>query len=281
LKQAAMATTTVGGPVATRHEGAHHHGIGMDGTSNLEKDVHKEYHDPYDDWSARDILLSLVPFVITYAFKDSALRTAVTFALAFSVYLLLIRTVWFDSKRKHVWPVLDITNVITFAVLRGLIGRYPFEIVKWWNVILPAIFALVGIISLLRRRPFTAHYARYPKFDRGGHGLWQGDSSYHRTSDLNTLGWITAWVVMLFLSLIPILTDNWIDFHVLNIIFNYVVPFVLLAFALVFHQSMGTWYRNSVARSTTTTTAGYGRGAGYPSGATAAPVAGATTYSNV
>lgn len=50
----------------------------------------------------RDILLSLVPFVVSYAFKLISLRAALAFGIAWSAFLLLMRTSAYDSRRKEV-----------------------------------------------------------------------------------------------------------------------------------------------------------------------------------
>ncbi|KAL6757815.1 hypothetical protein V8C86DRAFT_2613751 [Haematococcus lacustris] len=238
----------------------------------LAAEVHEEYHDPLDDWSSRDVLLSLVPFIVTYAFKDTALSTAINFSIAWTAFLLIMRTVAYDSRRKHIWPVLDIIGILAFPILRGMIRISGYEIHKWWPVILPGIFAAAAIVSLAIRRPFTAHYARFPKFDRGGKGVWMGDASFRRTNDMATLGYIFAWSVMLFLSLIPILTGHWYTWHVLNIIFNYITPALLLLSALVAQQLLGTWYRSTTANQSVGTT-GHVRGTGEASGVVSNPAA--------
>lgn len=232
----------------------------------LAKEVNEEYHDPFDDWSSRDLLLALVPLIVTIAFKDTDLHVGLNFAIAFSGLLLILRTVTYDSRRKEIWPIIDLTSLITFAILRGLCRHYTYWIQKWWITMVFAIFASVAILTLLRRRPFTAHYARFPKFDRGGRGLWHGDAAFRRTADLTTLGFIGAWIVGLFLALIPNLTGNWVGWNALNVIFNYVLPFVFMLAALIFHQMMGAWYRSSASRHTTTTTTTT-ETAGYPAGA--------------
>ncbi|KAL6756484.1 hypothetical protein V8C86DRAFT_3136488 [Haematococcus lacustris] len=231
----------------------------------LAAEVNEEYHDPLDDWSSRDILLSLVPSIVTFAFKDMALSTAINFSIAWAAFLLIMRTVAYDSRRKHIWPILDIVGVLAFPILRGMIHMSGYHIHKWWPVILPGIFAASAIISLAIRRPFTAHYARYPKFDRGGKGVWIGDATYRRTNDMATLAYIFAWSVMLFFSLIPILTGHWYTWHALNIIFNYITPAILLMSALIAQQVLGTWYRSTTAKVPATTTGDY-RGAGQPAG---------------
>jgi hypothetical protein len=58
--------------------------------------------------------------------------------------------------------------------------------------------------------------------------VWQGDASYRRTNDLATLAWLGAWAVMVLLSLIPNLTGHWASWNALNIIFNYIVPFLCI-----------------------------------------------------
>lgn len=247
----------------------------------LASSVHEEYHDPFDDWSSRDIFLSLAPFVVSYAFKLVSLRAALAWGIAWSGFLLLMRTSAYDSRRKEIWPIVDITTLISFAVLRGLMRRFDYWILKWWTIILPLTFAFVGILTLLWRRPFTAHYARFPKFDRGGHGLWHSDASFRRTADLSTLGWISAWSAMLLLSLIPVLTGNWGTYNVLEIIFDLVIPFLLLAMALVLQQVLGAWYRSTSARTATVSESGYERGAGQPAGPAAATGQGVpATYSS-
>lgn len=233
----------------------------------LAKNVNEEYHDPLDDWSSRDTLLSLVPFIVSFAFKDTALKAALSFGIAWAGFLLIMRTIAYDSRRKEIWPMLDLTTLISFAILRGLMRHYTYWIWKWWPLMLPLIFAVVAILTVLYRHPFVGHYARYPKFDRGGKGLWHGDMSFHRTCDMATLGWICAWSVTLLLALIPILTGHWSGWNVLNIIFCYVVPFVCIAIALILQQMLGARYRNQVSRaSATTVVVPDQRGAAYPSG---------------
>jgi len=218
----------------------------------LAKAMNEEYHDPLDDWSNRDILISLVPYIVAFAFKDTSLVTAYNFGIAWSGAMLILRTVAWDSRRKTIWPMLDIMTLTTFAVLRGLMRHFLFEIRKWHPLLLPLIFVTFAILSLLIRRPFVGHYARYPKFDRGGKGVWHNDAAYRRTADLATLGWIAAWSITLLLALVPILTGGWDNWGATNIIFCYVVPFVCIAFALIFQQLMGAWYRSKASKATTT-----------------------------
>jgi len=229
--------------------------------------INEEYHFVHDDWSMRDILLSLVPFIVTFAFKDSALKTALAFAIAFQGFLLIMRSSAWDSKRKRVWPDIEITGIIAFAVLRGLMRPFPYHIHKWWNVILPLVFISMALLSLIIRRAFTGHYARYPKFDKGGHGLWERDTAFRRSTDIIAIFWVVAWSISLLLSLIPILTGHWLGYHVLNIIFNYVVPFLLMTIALVAQQAIGRHYFKTATRASETTIPATGTyAANYPAG---------------
>lgn len=280
------------------------------------------------DWSVRDILVSLVPFVVVFALRDVGLRGALAFALVWAWFVLLYRVIATDSRRKkarvrlarsqpvhspasvrttslwacvrahcqplimplwllvmphhaQVWPLLDIIGALAFPILLGLtyIGPGAYGAVRcccscshvpaltrafgrmrqqqqqqqpsiihtcaachaprgcssssgcrsscppssaspcWWvhwacgaqaPVLLcntqaqwqaawriarvrachraqPLEWPLSGVralscpqLSIVWRRPFTAHYARYPKFDRGGAGVWEGDASYRR-----------------------------------------------------------------------------------------------------
>lgn len=257
----------------------------------LAKDQNEEYHDPFDDWGVRDILLSLVPMIVVFAFKDVALKAALSFAIAWSGWILLMRVCLFHGWRKLIWPVIDIFSVIMFAILRGIVshdgteegtdgGNWYLDVWRWITLIIPLVYAVVAIISLAVRRPFTGHYARYPKFDRGGRELFKGDSAFRRTCDLTTLGWITAWSVMLLLTLVPTLKGpgiNWYGWNRWNIVFNYCLPFIFTFSALVFTQLSGAAYSKMVARNTRNAVTGEdGRGAAFPAGAAGTPgVAGA------
>lgn len=42
-----------------------------------------------------------------------------------------------DSRRKKVWPILDLTSVITFAILFGVAFAGPSIIGRWLMVIVP------------------------------------------------------------------------------------------------------------------------------------------------
>lgn len=46
------------------------------------------------------------------------------------------------------------------------------------------------------------HYARFPKFDRGGSLLWRHTPNWRRTCDLATLGWLIAFVATACLTLV-------------------------------------------------------------------------------
>jgi hypothetical protein len=263
----------------------------------LAREVNEEYHDPMDDWGNRDIFLSLVPLAVSLAFKDSALDTALNFGIAFSGFLLLLRLTMYDSREKLVWPILDATTLVSFAVLRGLMRLYDYQdaaprtlqvrnlvvslyarvqITKWWPLIILLIFTVVGIISLAWRRPFTAHYCRYPKFDRWGRGVWNGDAAWRRTNDIATLVWVCVWSIALLLTLAPIMTGHWMGYSALNVIFNYIVPLVLMAVALIVQQQLGASYRTTASRAASTAPA-----AQYPAGAEAMPTTTTTGASPV
>jgi len=252
----------------------------------LAKEVNEEYHDPLDDWGARDILLSMVPLIVSIAFKDTALPAALAFGIAWYGALLLFRTISWDSKRKHIWPMVDIWGLITFAILRGVWSHHDYNLAdygihKWWVTLISSIFFTWALLTLLFRRPFTAHYARYPKFDRGGRGVWQGDASYRRTNDMATLAWMGAFTVMCLLALIPNLTGNWNHWNALNIIFNYIIPFLCIAGALIIQQLLGAWYRTTASNALAVGTAGAqpeARGVQHPAGAEGQP--GSYTYTS-
>ncbi|GLI59291.1 hypothetical protein VaNZ11_001144, partial [Volvox africanus] len=179
--------------------------------------VNEEYHDPYDDWSSRDTLLALVPLIIAFALKDAAFRVGLIIAVAGASFLLVMRTVAWDSRYKKVWPMLELISVPLFAILLGLSYVNFYQINKWFPTIAGITFALTALLSLLWRRPFTAHYARYPKFDRGGSLLWRHTPNWRRTSDLATLGWFIAFSVITLLTLAPELTGYHRGSHSLNV----------------------------------------------------------------
>jgi len=257
-------TTTV--PTSTHEE------------KKLQRQVNEEYHDPYDDWSSRDILLSLVPFIVTYAFKDIALRHSLAFAITWTGFLLIMRTIAYDSRRKTVWPLIELIGILAFPILLGMTYVNYYQMIKWWNVIIPAILGFSILLSLVWRRPFTAHYARYPKFDRGGSGVWHGDALFRRASDMNSLNWFFVFFAMTFLALIAVLTGNWGGWHSLNIIFQYIVPGLLLWYGLIAHQLLGTWYRGKTTHDTMPHHHHHHTGyTSYPAGATEAMGTGATT----
>ncbi len=50
----------------------------------------------------RDILLSLIPFIVVFMFRDAALTAGLAFAIAWAGGLLILRIVFFDGWRKLV-----------------------------------------------------------------------------------------------------------------------------------------------------------------------------------
>lgn len=226
----------------------HHHAPGVGDAKRISEGVNEEYHDPYDDWSCRDLVLAIMPFVITYALQDAAFRTGLVIALALTGFLLIMRMLFWDSRRKKIWPVLELIQLPLYGILLGLSYVNYYQVNKWYNIIAPLTLVIAFIISLAIRRPFTAHYARYPKFDRGGTTLFQANNQWRKTSDIATTCWIIAFSVMLLLSLAPILTGHHYHRHALNIIFNYVVPFVLILAALLATLQLGHSYRKKTVR---------------------------------
>lgn len=245
----------------------HHHGLHH----------HQLHNNPHDEWSSRDLLLSIIPYIIALAFKDAALNAGLIVASAISLYVLCKRFSFWGGYGKGVWPVIDITNVILFVILLGTSWKYREYVHKWIVVIASAALAFVAFLSLVRRRPFTAHYARYSPHDMHGLALWKSDLSWRMHNDLSTGAWVWAWTCAAVLALAPSLTGRWDGFTALNIIFNYIVPFLLVATALMITQLMGRRYSSNAVSSagvvgtTTATTYAPGTAAYAPGTATYAP----------
>ncbi|MEW5302233.1 MAG: hypothetical protein WDW36_005035 [Sanguina aurantia] len=201
------------------------------------------HHNPHDSWSSKDLLLAFVPVMIAYAFRDAALRAGLIVALAFSVYMLAKRFLSWGAASKHAWPYVDVTNVILFTILLGIAWPYYYTIYQWLPIILPAVYASVFGISLITRRPVTAHYANYALDDNQGAELNANDASWRFTADMTTLVFLCALSAACVLSLVPTLTGHWYGFHALNIVFNYIVPLLLLATSLITVQGLGFMYR--------------------------------------
>ncbi|KXZ51515.1 hypothetical protein GPECTOR_12g478 [Gonium pectorale] len=218
-------------------------------TKRIADGVNEEYHDPYDDWSSRDTLLALVPAIMVFALQDAAFRVGLIIAVAGSFFLLVMRTVAWDSRYKKVWPMIELISVPLFAILLGLSYVNLYQINKWFPTITGITFALTALLSIAWRRPFTAHYARFPKFDRGGSLLWRHTPAWRRSSDLATLGWFIAFTCLTCLTLIPQLTGHHSGSHVLNILFNYIFPAGFVLFGLIHQQILGNNYRNTTVRN--------------------------------
>ncbi|PNH11899.1 hypothetical protein TSOC_001195 [Tetrabaena socialis] len=218
-------------------------------SKRIAEGVNEEYHDPYDDWSSRDTLLAFIPLIMAFALQDGAFRVGLVIALSAAGFLLVMRTVAWDSRYKKVWPIVELISVPLFAILLGLSYVNFYQVNKWFPTIALLTFWLTFVISLAWRRPFTAHYARYPKFDRGGSLLWRHTPNWRRTSDIATAGWIVAITVVVCLTLIPELTGNHRGRNALNIIFNYIVPAIGGLAALLFQQMLGNRYRSSTVRN--------------------------------
>ncbi|KAF5837180.1 hypothetical protein DUNSADRAFT_4740 [Dunaliella salina] len=105
----------------------------------LQKDVNEEYHDPYDDWSIRDILLSLLPFVVTYAFRDVSLRGALAFALVWS---------WTsDYASLGYFAAFTITCLLSLIpVLTGYFSDYSALSIIF-NYLIPGLFLIAAVIG--------------------------------------------------------------------------------------------------------------------------------------
>lgn len=205
---------------------------------------------PHDQWSARDLLLSFMPLIIALAFKDASLRGGILVALIISVYLFFKRTAMWGSWRKHTWPTIDLTNVVLFAVLLGVCWKYRYWIQRWLPTIIGSVYAVVALLTLLWRRPFTGHYARYDHHDEGGHNLFDSDTRWRLTNDISTASWFAIFAIICLLSLPPNITGHWRGFHALNIIFNYIVPFVLIAGGLLLTELLGIRFHSNHAHGT-------------------------------
>ncbi|KAG2490474.1 hypothetical protein HYH03_011103 [Edaphochlamys debaryana] len=211
--------------------------------------VNEEYHDPYDDWSSRDTLLALMPAIIVFCLQDSAFRVGLIMATALSFFLLVMRTVAWDSRYKKVWPMLELMQLPLFAILLGLSYVNYYQVNKWFPTITAITLFAMSVLTLLWRRAWTAHYARYPKFDRGGSLLWRHTPTWRRTSDMATAFWAVCFAVIAALSLLPQLLAGHFGANALNIIFNYIVPAVLVLAGLIHQQMLGGHYRNKTVRN--------------------------------
>lgn len=218
-------------------------------SKKIAEGVNEEYHDPYDDWSSRDTLLALIPTIMAFALQDGAFRVGLIIAVVASAFLLVMRTVAWDSRYKKVWPMLELISLPLYAILLGLSFVNFYQINKWFPTIAGITLAFMTLLSLLWRRPWTAHYARYPKFDRGGSLLWRHTPDWRQTSDLATGGWFGVFVAATCLTLIPQLTGHHRGSHALNIIFNYIFPALAALAALIHQQMLGNRYRNRTVRN--------------------------------
>lgn len=247
-------------------------------SKRMQAELNEEYHDPHDDWSSRDIVLALTPLIITYALQDAAFRPGLLLALCFSAFLLLMRTITWDSRRKKVWPVLDLTSVFLFAILYGLSFVNYWQVSKWYPVIAPATFAFVTLLTLIWRRPWTAHYARYPKFDRGGGLLWRRDGTWRRNNDLSTIAWFTAFSAATLLALAATMTGYHTGAQALNVLFAYIAPLLFYWAALLATQILGSLYRSKTIRDLDRYYGRHYQQPGYASGVTAGTGAAGETY---
>ncbi|EFJ51626.1 hypothetical protein VOLCADRAFT_103262, partial [Volvox carteri f. nagariensis] len=158
------------------------------------------------------------------------------------------------TNAVQIWPILELISVPMFAILLGLSYVNLYQINKWFPTIVGITLAFTALVGRWVGEPAVApplhrHYARYPKFDRGGSLLWRHTPSWRRTSDLAALGWFSAFTVITLLTLAPELTGHHRGSNALNVIFNYISPAVFVLAALIYQQTLGDHYRRSTVRN--------------------------------
>ncbi|PNW70622.1 hypothetical protein CHLRE_17g727500v5 [Chlamydomonas reinhardtii] len=224
-------------------------GMGEKDAKRIAEGVNEEYHDPLDDWSSRDTLLGLIPLIMAFALQDGNFKVGLIIALAAAGFLLVMRTMAWDSRYKKVWPMLELISIPLFAILLGLSYVNNYQVNKWFPTIAAITFALMTFLSIAWRRPWVGHYARFPKFDRGGSLLWRHTPNWRRTCDLATLGWLIAFVATACLTLVPQITGGHRGRNSKNIIFNYLFPAGFALAGLIHQQMLGNHYRKSTVRN--------------------------------
>ncbi|GAX85257.1 hypothetical protein CEUSTIGMA_g12676.t1 [Chlamydomonas eustigma] len=201
---------------------------------------------PYDGWACKDIFLSLTPLFITYGLKDVSLEAGLAVAIILAWTLLGCRLLWWDGTNKMAVPLFEVVGCTYFPLMLGL--TYVSDekthdiLVKWWNVMTPAVFAGVMLVSMIDVRPFSTHYAHYSPMDAGGRLRFNHDISWQRTTYLASLCWVFAFTVATLLSLVPVMYNTWSDFTAMNVVFNYLVPWLCLLAGLMATWLMGKRY---------------------------------------
>jgi hypothetical protein len=184
------------------------------------------------------LFAGFVPWIVYWVLVGNVdVRLACVIPLVI-VALQIIRTITAGASPK----VLEIGTLVVFAALTvvALLGDDVF-LDRWIQPLSNGALFLIALGSVLIGKPFALQYAREEV-----PAEVQDSPRFLRTTQIITWAWIGAFAVMTISSLVPPIVDGSKtmsdESDAVSVVFYWVIPFVVLAGALLFTK----WYPDQV-----------------------------------
>lgn len=190
--------------------------------------------------SGPGLFAAFVPWIVFWILignVDVWTACAIPFAVAGLQALRSVRT---GAPPK----LLEIGTVVVFAglTLIAIVGDEVF-LDRWIQPLANGCLFLIALASVLVHKPFALQYAR----DEVPAEI-QASPVFLRTTTIITWVWVGAFAVMTISSMIPPIVDGSATMRdqddALSVVFYWVVPFVVLAGAVLFTK----WYPDEVRK---------------------------------
>lgn len=180
-------------------------------------------------------LLVWAPFLVGLMLKDVALRPGLIAATAGAAASLALTLSLKFFRKRRVWPhLVDPCGLVSFAVLLGVSYYDRDTLHRWLPVAASGAFSAVSLVAVLCRWPFSMHPGKESVLPTISE---QMPDSPNLAPDVSVMLENCVWFVALLgicgCTLVPAITDHTHGWNVLNIVFNFVLPPVLLGVALL------------------------------------------------
>ena len=178
-----------------------------------------------------NILLTFIPWILFWSFLSAKfLVTSIVAGFIATVIVILI-----DVFRGKKTKILQLGTLFFFAgILAILFISQSFWIMKWISIIGKVVLALIVLISILIKSPFTLQYSK----ETAPKERWEEPMFIHANYVISW-AWFFAFIVML---VVPLYLEK-IGINV-TILLNWLISIVCFVVAIGFTH----WYKHYVKK---------------------------------
>lgn len=199
-------------------------------------------------------IVEFAPLLEALLLKDVALRPGLIAATATAIGNLLLTLLLKWNNRRLRWPYLiDAWGIVTFGTLLGMTWYHRNDVHKWLPVASSGSLALIALLALIISHPFTVHPGAERVFPAIADMPEIPDLAPQVSTILENSVWLVTLSAICGITLVPPLTNNTHGYSLVNLLFNFILPPVLLALAMLLLMTQ-RWCAMWLSHRSTSTT---------------------------